>query len=50
MDLVLNNLEGLICHKTQQTKPKNIFCELFEYECVVYFPSNIQVTDNFCCK
>ena len=22
MDLVLNNLQRLICHKTQQTKPK----------------------------
>ena len=21
MDLALNNLQGLICHKTQQTKP-----------------------------
>ena len=22
MDFALNNLQGLICHKTQQTKPK----------------------------
>ena len=24
MDLALNNLQGLICHKTQQTKPNTI--------------------------
>ena len=23
MDLALNNLQGLICHKTQQTKPNH---------------------------
>ena len=30
MDLALNNLEGLICHKTQQTKPNQL--RLFESE------------------
>ena len=25
MDLALNNLQRLICHKTQQTKPNQIF-------------------------
>ena len=26
MDLALNNLQGLICHKTQQTKPITLVC------------------------
>ena len=30
MDLALNNLQRLICHKTQQTKP-NIFCKGVKY-------------------
>ena len=25
MDLALNNLQRLICHKTQQTKPNEVF-------------------------
>ena len=34
MDLTLNNLQRLICHKTQQTKPNLDFCfqDLFKIE------------------
>ena len=35
MDLALNNLQRLICHKTQQTKPKNppyLLNDLFIYK------------------
>ena len=29
MDLALNNLQRLICHKTNQTKPSTTFLKIF---------------------
>ena len=34
MNLTLNNLQGLICHKTQQTKPNQTNCASFMCVCV----------------
>ncbi len=40
MDLALNNLQGLICHKTQQTKPnqleRNYETSMLMFVCVLW--------------
>ena len=41
MDLVLNNLQRLICHKTKQTKPNQLLL-YFEITC---FPTIISLVD-----
>ena len=52
MDLALNNLQRLICHKTQQTKqtkPNEICCSLIHQAmlCTAYapFPQLLKVLD-----
>ena len=37
MDLVLNNLQRLICHKTQQTKPSLILVKQL-FLCLAFKP------------
>ena len=44
MDLALNNLQRLICHKTQQTKPNQTINFFLKYFC--YFIFNILTQRN----
>ena len=43
MDLVLNNLQRLICHKTQQTKPTNQTNNLIKHQSFVYTQLNVKI-------
>ena len=38
MDLALNNLQRLICHKTHQTKQVSIYSNK-----IIFFPSSIMI-------
>ena len=48
MDLALNNLRGLICHKTKQTKPNQSSSSNFVWFDVFYFAASSSITFPSC--